>query len=308
MGVVGDHENVVGQNGHAAVESLGRVADQALGAGTLEVPDFTADTGIQCPAFVATGDIHDALDDHRRGLGTGGCAFHGEHPLGGEPGRVFLGDLGEGAVAVSTDVAVVRGPVGLGCDFAVGLAVAARVGPQQVDFGVVRLQLDAAHVFVEDKAGQRGAGRGPDGLADRGGAASGAKGAEKRDHAGLFGHCQIGETGHAAILAAIADDGIQLFIGQVRHAVHDVGAHLAAHGIAAVAGAAVALVLQLAGLRLRSGLGLGGQIGLQNPNCGENEGEGDPEGHCCRSLAQQVYCLPDAPVNLGRELRCSRQE
>src|SRR5947209_14179376 len=51
VGVIGDHEQTVAQPCDAAIESAGRVADQAFGARPLKMPDLPAGPGVDRPAF-----------------------------------------------------------------------------------------------------------------------------------------------------------------------------------------------------------------------------------------------------------------
>ena len=126
--VVGDHEHAVAGDGDAAVDAAGRVADQALGARTLVVPDLAAAAGIERVALVGAGDIHHAVHDHRRHLQARGVA-EAEDPLGHECAHIARRDLRQRAVAAAAGLAVVTGPVGLRGDGAIALAALA----EQVD-------------------------------------------------------------------------------------------------------------------------------------------------------------------------------
>ena len=72
MRVIGDHEYAVAGHGHAAVHSSRRSSANAPRAAALIVPDRPAGAGVERPAFVGTGDIHDACHHYRSQLEVGG--------------------------------------------------------------------------------------------------------------------------------------------------------------------------------------------------------------------------------------------
>ena len=66
VSVVGDHEDLVAQDRHAAVGAGAGVAHHACGAGTLVAPDLTAMQRVDGMHFVDGADVHHAVDDHGR--------------------------------------------------------------------------------------------------------------------------------------------------------------------------------------------------------------------------------------------------
>ena len=119
VGVVGDHEDAIAEDGDAAIDAGDGVTcgDEIFGARAGVVPDLAAGASVEREAFVGAGDVHDAVDDLRSVFELAACAGHGPAPAWGEMGDVGGVDFGERAEAVAADVAVVAGPfafVGVG--------------------------------------------------------------------------------------------------------------------------------------------------------------------------------------------------
>ena len=112
VSVIGDHEDAVAGNRHAAVDAARCVADQALRARAAVLPDPTSVAGVERIALVGGGDVHDPAHHDRGHLQARG-ARQGEDPTGSQPRDVALVDLVERAVAVAAELAVVGGPVRL---------------------------------------------------------------------------------------------------------------------------------------------------------------------------------------------------
>lgn len=195
VGVVGDEEDVVAQDGYAAVGTEGGIGDEAGGAGPGVLPDGLAGGGGDGVDLVGAGEIHDAVGDEGNGFeaeiahvlvevgGVGkelGPEGDGEGPLEGELVDVGGVDLGEGAIAVAAEVAVVGEPVaGLGVldpgegDGAGGLGrgglgeragfdagEGAEIGEEVLEFGGGGLGGGHGRGFVFGDAGRRREGKG----------------------------------------------------------------------------------------------------------------------------------------------------
>jgi hypothetical protein len=66
--VIGDHEQAIARDRHAAVDAARGVPDETLGSWTAIVPDFAARARVEGIALVRGRHIHDAVHDHRRHL------------------------------------------------------------------------------------------------------------------------------------------------------------------------------------------------------------------------------------------------
>src|SRR5215472_2877903 len=112
MGVVGNHENAIATPCYATIESLRGIAYQALRARSLEMPDFPASSGVEGPAFIAAGHIHDALNHNGSRL-RARDTFHWKNPLRSQSRDIIFINLLKLAVAVTPNVPVVGSPVRL---------------------------------------------------------------------------------------------------------------------------------------------------------------------------------------------------
>ncbi len=110
--VVGDHEDAIPKNGHAAIDAGYGVPgwDQAFGALPAVVPDLCACACVEGEGLIGGGDVHDSIDDEGGCLERAMRAWKGEDPFGGEAGDVRYVDGVQRAVAIAADVAVVGGP------------------------------------------------------------------------------------------------------------------------------------------------------------------------------------------------------
>ncbi len=109
-GVVGDHEQAVAGQGHAAIDCGAGVADDPRRPRPAVVPERLPRSRIQGHDLVGGADVHHAVDHERRGA-QGADARHGKGPRRLETGDVVGRDLPMGRVPVATGVAVVGGPV-----------------------------------------------------------------------------------------------------------------------------------------------------------------------------------------------------
>src|SRR5579864_2199637 len=109
MGIVGDHEQPVPSSGDSAIDSAGGVAGQVGSPSTLVMPDRTSVACVKRPAFVGTGDVHDAFDDHGRHLQVA-AVWHGEDPARRNAGDVRGVDLREFAETAPPGLTVITGP------------------------------------------------------------------------------------------------------------------------------------------------------------------------------------------------------
>ena len=147
--MVGDHEHAIAGDTDAAVRSAGRQAGRAR---ALVAPDPAAAAGVEGVALVRRGDVHDAVDDHRRDLQVAGLG-HAEQPRRRQRADVRLVDLRQRRIAVPARIAVVRRPAGVAGDRTELRARAA----QQVHAGVVGAQLEIGEALVQHDAVQRAA-------------------------------------------------------------------------------------------------------------------------------------------------------
>ena len=76
------------------------------------MPDLAARSGVESPAFIGAGDVHNAFDHNGR-VFDGADIGYGEGPFRRHTRDVGLADLREFAEAIAAGVAVVGGPVRL---------------------------------------------------------------------------------------------------------------------------------------------------------------------------------------------------
>ena len=89
--------------------------------GTAEVPDLTAGSGIERVGFIGAGDVHDPVDDDRRGFDQRDVG-HRKHPARRELRHVALRDLCQRRVAIASRIAVIRRPIFLRSNYAISIA------------------------------------------------------------------------------------------------------------------------------------------------------------------------------------------
>ena len=114
------------------------------------MPDHAAAAGVERVAFVGAGDVHHAVDHHRRVLDLRRIG-HGKIHFGREARDVALVDLRQRAVAVAAGLAIVRGPVGLRGHDAIAIAGLA----QQTELACRRCAAEVQHAFAHDLAFDR---------------------------------------------------------------------------------------------------------------------------------------------------------
>src|SRR6266545_3158699 len=98
MGVVGDQEDAIAENGYAAIDAAGGVSDYALGERAGVVPDLASGAGVEGEGLIRSGDVHDAIDDDWRDLEMA-RAGNRERPVSSKARDVARVDLFEGAIA-----------------------------------------------------------------------------------------------------------------------------------------------------------------------------------------------------------------
>ena len=112
MRVVRHHKQSIAEPSDTAVHALRCVSHEALRTLPLKMPDFAARPGVQSPALVGAGYVHESLNHNGSCFGAG-HVFHRENPLRRQARDVVLADFLNGTVAITTGIAVVRGPVNL---------------------------------------------------------------------------------------------------------------------------------------------------------------------------------------------------
>ena len=156
------------------------------------MPDFPAGSGIERPAFIAAGHIHDALNHNRRRF-RARDAFHRKYPLRRQPRNITFINLLELTVAVPANVPIVGGPVHLGGH----LAETIPFGPQQMNFPIGRSHLKVRDGFVHHQTGEVRTARDFNGPLDRSRTAKRPNSSQKRNETGFFVATQGWKGRHA---------------------------------------------------------------------------------------------------------------
>ena len=84
MRVIGDHEDAIARDGHAAVGAAGRVSDEPFGSRTRVVPDLPSRSGVERVALIRARHIHHTVHHDRRHLQRR-SVWKAEDPLRHEP-------------------------------------------------------------------------------------------------------------------------------------------------------------------------------------------------------------------------------
>ncbi len=230
--MIGDHEDAVAVHRHAAVDSRGGVAGEALRPRPLIVPDAPPRPRVQRVALVGVGDVHHPVDHDRRHLQARGAGQR-EHPRRREARDRAAIDLVGRAVAIAAAIAVVGRPVGLRRDASPRVA-----GPaQQVQCAAIGEELRVGGRAIEGNAVHGAAVGHRDAQARRRVAAPGSKGPREADERPQVG-VRDGLSGHALRWQAVAHEGGQFIVRPQGESRHDPGAHLAAARVGAVAAGA----------------------------------------------------------------------
>ena len=109
MRVVGDEEDLVVADGHAAIGPQRRITHQAARLRARVFPDFRARQRVEGIHLVRTRDIHHAIGFERRDLQT--KMRNRKEPLQSQRGHIGGVDLFQLAIAVRAEIAVVGQPV-----------------------------------------------------------------------------------------------------------------------------------------------------------------------------------------------------